>query len=145
MQETKLTLQELCKLGAKDDNYLRYKLGGLYIVWSKPDFFWILADEFYRHRIKPEDEKITTVEQLKRVYGYLNVELPRQYNDIKNKDIFGMLRFNNIFDFISKYDEVNFKLLVSLRRKILIEQGFDVSGINFELYAKVLEEKFKRL
>jgi hypothetical protein len=66
------------------------------------------------------------------------------YCRLKFKSV-GMYQFQNIFEIISKHDEVNFTLLVSLRRNTLIEQGFDISGINFALYTKVLEEKFKRL
>jgi hypothetical protein len=148
MQETKLTSTELIRLGAiYDKNYDRFKLSRLYIIYSRSGkFCYILGDDsydYYSKKIKPEDEKITTVEQLKRVYNYLNIELPKVYDDFKNRDIPGMGQFKNIFDFISKYDEVNFKLLVSLRKSTLDEQGFDISGINFELYTKVLEEKFK--
>lgn len=54
----------------------------------------------------------------------------------------GMFQFNNIFNILSKDDKVFFKSITNIRRETLIEQGFDVSGINWELYTKVLEAKF---
>ena len=40
---------------------------------------------------------------------------------------------------------INFKNLVQVRRAKMIEEGYDVSAINWDLYARVLEAKREML
>lgn len=52
--------------------------------------------------------------------------------------------FKNIFHNLGTTTHVNFRNLAMSRRGKMIEEGFDVSCINWELYAKVLEAKYER-
>lgn len=52
-----------------------------------------------------------------------------------------MTIFKNIFGNAGFTVNFNFKNLVNVRRAKLIEAGIDVSCINWDLYARVLEAK----
>jgi hypothetical protein len=49
--------------------------------------------------------------------------------------------FKNIFDITGPGISINFHNLAMSRRAKMIEEGFDVNCINWELYVKVLEAK----
>jgi hypothetical protein len=52
--------------------------------------------------------------------------------------------FKNIFHNIGYTIHVNFHNLAMSRRAKMIEEGFDVGCINWDLYVKVLEAKYER-
>jgi hypothetical protein len=54
-----------------------------------------------------------------------------------------MERFKNIFLVIEPHTRINFSQLIKVRRAILEKDGLDTSRINWELYARILEEKHK--
>lgn len=56
-----------------------------------------------------------------------------------------MKLFKNIFGNLGFTLNINFKKLVEVRRAKMIKEGYDVSCINWELYAKVLEAKNNKL
>jgi hypothetical protein len=55
-----------------------------------------------------------------------------------------MSQFKNIFLNLGNSVRINFEQLAATRRAKLINEGYDVERINWELYVKVLEEKRKR-
>jgi hypothetical protein len=52
--------------------------------------------------------------------------------------------FENIFHNLDSTIHVDFRNLAMVRRAKMIEEGFDVNCINWELYVKVLEAKYER-
>jgi hypothetical protein len=52
-------------------------------------------------------------------------------------------QFRNIFLTLSSSASVNFTKLVETRRAKLIQEGYDVNSVNWELYARVLEAKHR--
>lgn len=56
-----------------------------------------------------------------------------------------MVQFKDIFNTITYRTKINFKKFVEVRRAKMIAEGFNVNGINWELYAKVLEVKHENL
>jgi hypothetical protein len=53
--------------------------------------------------------------------------------------------FKNVFLNLGFSININFENLVQVRRAKMIEEGYDVSSINWDLYVKVLEAKRKML
>lgn len=53
--------------------------------------------------------------------------------------------FKNVFLTLGFNININFKNLVQVRRAKMIEEGYDVSAINWDLYARVLEAKREML
>lgn len=53
--------------------------------------------------------------------------------------------FKNIFLNLGFNININFENLVQVRRAKMIEEGYDVSSINWDLYVKVLEAKREML
>lgn len=53
--------------------------------------------------------------------------------------------FKNVFLNLGFSININFKNLVQVRRAKMIEEGYDVSSINWDLYVKVLEAKRRML
>ena len=56
-----------------------------------------------------------------------------------------MRQFKNIFNHIGPDARVDFKKIAEVRRQILIDQGYDTSFLNWDLYAKILEAKHKEM
>jgi hypothetical protein len=53
--------------------------------------------------------------------------------------------FKNVFLTLGFNINIDFKNLVQVRRAKMIEEGYDVSSINWDLYARVLEAKREML
>lgn len=56
-----------------------------------------------------------------------------------------MVQFKDIFNTITYRTKINFKKFVEVRRAKMIADGLNVNGINWELYAKILEVKQQNL
>ena len=58
-----------------------------------------------------------------------------------------MTFFKNLFEHLSntKHQQINFKQVAEVRRSKMEEMGLDTSYLNWNLYARVLEEKHRRL
>lgn len=56
-----------------------------------------------------------------------------------------MYIFKDVFQTLPLNTNINFENLVKYRRAVLIKEGFNVDGINWTHYVKILEAKFELL
>jgi hypothetical protein len=56
-----------------------------------------------------------------------------------------MYIFKDVFQTLPLNTNINFENLVKYRRAVLIKEGFNVDGINWTHYVKILEAKFEIL